>query len=136
MHHRIASPSPSHKRVLSSSRILCLSLALAAPTLFFGQSFTASVRGVVTDSAQAAVPAAKVTVTDVDRNLEHKTQADAMGRYVILALPPGAYTLSAEAAGFQKFPTAAFSTHRSRMGLCFWKFRTAPGAVGPVSNIV
>src|SRR6266568_2032091 len=98
MQHSIALLSPSRKRVVSSSRIMCLSLALAAPTLFFGQSFTASVRGVVTDSAQAAVPAAKITVTDVDRNLEHTTKADALGRYVILALPPGAYTLSAEAA--------------------------------------
>src|SRR2546430_1331368 len=108
MHHRIASLSPSHKRVVSSSRIMCLVLALAVPTLLFGQSFTASVRGVVTDSAQAAVPAAKVTITDVNRNLEHTTQADAMGRYVIMALPPGAYTLSAEAAGFQKFARSAF----------------------------
>src|SRR6266478_4404301 len=31
-------------------------------------------------------------------------------------------------------PTAAFSTHRSKMGLSFSKFRTAPGAVGPVSE--
>src|SRR5437867_9904879 len=108
MPHNVAPLSPLHKRVVSSSRIMCLVLALAVPTLLFGQSFTASVRGVVTDSAQAAVPAAKVTVTDVDRNLEHKTQADAMGRYVIMALPPGAYTLSAEAAGFQKFARSAF----------------------------
>src|SRR5437867_11740754 len=108
MHHIIALLSPSHRRVVSSSRIMCLVLALAVPTLLFGQSFTASVRGVVTDSAQAAVPAAKVTITDVNRNLEHTTQADAMGRYVIMALPPGAYTLSAEAAGFQKFARGAF----------------------------
>ena len=108
MHHSIALLSPPHKKLISSSRIICLALALAVPTLLFGQSFTASVRGVVTDSAQAAVPAAKVTVTDVDRNLEHKTQADAMGRYVIIALPPGAYTLSADAAGFQKFARSAF----------------------------
>ncbi len=108
MRHSTASLSRSHKRVVSSSRVMCLALALALPALLFGQSFTASVRGVVSDSAQAAVPAAKVTVTDVDRNLEHKTQADALGRYVILALPPGAYTLSAEAAGFQKFTRSAF----------------------------
>src|SRR6266511_1057512 len=102
MPHSFAPPSSSHKRAVFCSRILYLTLALALPTLLFGQSFTASVRGVVTDSAQAAVPAAKVTVTNVDRNLEHKAQTDAMGRYVIIALPPGAYTLSAEAAGFQK----------------------------------
>jgi len=59
MKHTNALRSPSLKRMVSSSRIMCLALALAVPTLLFGQSFTASVRGVVTDSAQAAVPAAK-----------------------------------------------------------------------------
>src|SRR5881296_850335 len=107
MHRSIAPLIPSQKRGVFSSRIMCLALVLAVPALF-GQSFTASVRGVVTDSAQAAVPAAKLMIIDVDRNLEHTTQADALGRYLILALPPGAYTLTAEAAGFQRFARSAF----------------------------
>src|SRR5437762_4546778 len=40
MQHCNALLSPSHKREASSSRIMCL--ALAVPTLLFGQSFTAS----------------------------------------------------------------------------------------------
>ena len=91
-----------------SLRILCLAFALASPTLLLSQSFTASVRGVITDSSQAAVPGAKVTVADVDRGLEHPTQTDSMGRYALMALPPGTYTLSAEAVGFLKFTRSQF----------------------------
>jgi len=79
------------------------------PTLLWAQSFNASVRGVVTDSSQAAIPAAKITVTDVDRNLDHSTQTDALGRYYLTALPPGTYRLSAEAAGFQKATRGEFT---------------------------
>lgn len=88
--------------------IAALVLALVMPALLSAQSFTASVRGIVTDSSQAAIPGAKITVTDVDRNLDHTTQADAMGRYNMMAIPPGRYTLMAEAAGFQKATHSMF----------------------------
>ncbi len=84
-------------------------LMLAIAVFLFGQSFTASVRGVITDSSEAAVPGAKITITDVDRNTERTGQTDAMGRYVITAIPPGTYTLAVEAAGFQKTTHAAFT---------------------------
>ena len=43
------------------------------PALIWAQSYTASIRGIVTDATQAAVPAATITVTDVDRNLKRTT---------------------------------------------------------------
>jgi carboxypeptidase family protein/TonB-dependent receptor-like protein len=95
-------------RVASSTWIVCLALALIAPAVLLAQSFTASVRGEVTDASQSPVPAAKITVTDVNRNLEHTAHTDVLGRYVITALPPSSYTLTVEAAGFQKFLHSAF----------------------------
>lgn len=95
--------------VRSGVGVASLALALAAPAFLNAQSFTASVRGMVTDSSQAAVPAVKVTVTDVNRNLDFTGQADAAGRYIILGLPPGTYKLSAEASGFQKYSHSAFA---------------------------
>src|SRR5215471_10270746 len=98
-----------NKRSLSffvGIRSVCLTvftLVVAVPALLQAQSFTASVRGVVTDPSQAAVPAAKVTVIDISRNRGFTAQTDAAGRYIITALPPGTYTLSAEAEGFQKY---------------------------------
>ena len=37
---------------------------LLLPALLLAQSYTASVRGVVTDASEAAVPGAKVVITD------------------------------------------------------------------------
>jgi Carboxypeptidase regulatory-like domain len=79
------------------------------PALLLAQSYTASVRGVVTDGSQAAVPEAKVTVTDVNRNTTHSATTDASGRYVITALPPGNYELTVEASGFNKHSQPAFA---------------------------
>src|SRR5213083_1000967 len=78
------------------------------PALMLGQSFTASVRGVVTDASHSAIPDAKVTVTDVDRNASHKVTTDASGRYVFTALPPGNYSLDVDASGFSKYSRGAF----------------------------
>ena len=65
-------------------------------------------RGVVTDASHSTIPQAKITVTDVSRNLEHTAVSDSSGRYQVTALPPGTYSLHAEAAGFKKYARNAF----------------------------
>lgn len=77
-------------------------------TITFAQSFTGSIRGTVTDSTQAAVPAAKVIAVDVDRKVEYPTQADASGRYIFPSLPAANYSITVEATGFRKFTRSAF----------------------------
>lgn len=72
------------------------------------QSFTATIRGVVTDASQAAVAGAKVVARESNRNIDHPTTTDASGRYVLSALPPGRYTLSVEQPGFKKFKQQDF----------------------------
>ncbi len=71
-------------------------------TSVWGQSYTGSIRGTVTDPTKAAVPNAKVTVTDLDRNVEYPTTADSSGRYIFPTLPAARYGLAVEAAGFRK----------------------------------
>lgn len=73
------------------------------------QSFTASLRGTVMDPTQAAIPGAKVTVTDIQRNLNFTTETDAAGRYVVTALPPAQYRVSVEATGFQTYSGSPFT---------------------------
>src|SRR5215204_4517964 len=86
------------------------SILLVASTFAFGQSsFTAAVRGLVTDRTGAAVVAAKISVTESDRNVPHAVVSDEGGRYSAAALPPGRYTLTVEAPGFKKYALSAFS---------------------------
>jgi hypothetical protein len=61
------------------------------------------IRGIVTDPSGAAVPNAKVTITEVERNVSHPAATDAAGRYAVTALPPGTYTLWVEAPGFKRY---------------------------------
>jgi hypothetical protein len=88
--------------------LVCLFLLAVAPGLLVAQSFTASIRGVVTDASSAAVPEAKVTATNAERNTSTSALTDTQGRYVITALQPGSYTLTVEARGFRRYSMSAF----------------------------
>src|SRR5579872_6430780 len=70
------------------------------PAILPGQSYTASVRGIITDASHAAIPSVHVTVTCLYLISKESATTDNAGRYVITALPAGHYTLSAEAQGF------------------------------------
>ncbi len=85
-----------------SIQIFCLLLAAAAHA-WAQSSFTAAVRGVVSDSSGAVIAGAKVILTEAERNVPHSVVADDAGRYSVPALPPGAYSLSVEATGFKKY---------------------------------
>src|SRR5207245_7621409 len=68
--------------------LLCMALAVSG-VAGAQSSYTAAVRGVVTDASGGAIPGATVTVTESDRNVPHTVTADREGRYVVTALPPG-----------------------------------------------
>ena len=57
----------------------------------------------MTDPTGAVVPNAKVIATKSDTNSQFETVTNAEGLYTIPFLPPGPYSLSAEATGFKKF---------------------------------
>ncbi len=88
---------------------MLLPALLAVTAILWGQSFTASVRGVVTDSSDAAIPGARVVVKDAQRNTEFTTATDSMGRFVVAALPPSSYLLIVEAAGFKRSQVGPFT---------------------------
>ncbi|MFN7938199.1 MAG: carboxypeptidase regulatory-like domain-containing protein [Bryobacteraceae bacterium] len=85
--------------------LVCLAAITAAA---WSQSFTASLRGTVTDASGAALPGAKIVVTEAERNVAHNTVTDGSGRYSLSALPPGNYDLTVEASGFRKFVQQRF----------------------------
>lgn len=66
-----------------------------------GQVGTASIRGLVTDSSGAAVPGAKVTVTNIQTGIVTSVETDGYGRYAVQTLPIGEYGLQVQTKGFK-----------------------------------
>ncbi|MGI8745725.1 MAG: TonB-dependent receptor domain-containing protein [Bryobacteraceae bacterium] len=90
------------QRSLPVSRLLYLVLLVTA-FAWSQSSYTAAVRGTVSDPSGAAVPGAKVTLTEAERGIAHGMSTDQEGRYFLTALPPGKYTLLVEAGGFKRY---------------------------------
>jgi hypothetical protein len=67
----------------------------------FSQSSQGTIQGSVFDQSGGAIAGATVTVTDVARGLVRTLTTDSAGEYVAQNLNPGAYTVKAEAKGFQ-----------------------------------
>jgi len=64
------------------------------------QATTAQISGVVSDSNGAAVANATVKATNKDNGLVREVTASGDGIYTIVTLPPGKYTVVAQASGF------------------------------------
>lgn len=57
--------------------------------------------GTVTDPPSAIVPRTQVVLTSVETGIEHRSETNAVGRYVYVNVPPGYYTIEASADGFR-----------------------------------
>ncbi|PYT21277.1 MAG: carboxypeptidase regulatory-like domain-containing protein [Acidobacteria bacterium] len=91
------------KRASFPSLALAMPLILTAIFAVQAQDYRARVQGVVSDPTQAAVSAAKVTLKNVNTGIENVKTTDATGAYVFDLVPPGTYSVAAEAAGFNRF---------------------------------
>jgi hypothetical protein len=96
--------SISHE-IVNNARFLFLSLVViwCAGAVAHGQAVGASLTGQVTDSGGAAIPRATVVAKNVGTNLTLTVTSDGQGTYTISPLPPGTYSLSVEAKGFQSY---------------------------------
>ncbi len=74
-----------------------LALSLSA----FAQIQNGQFTGTITDPSGAAIPNAKVTVTNVGTNLSVTATTNPTGSYVARELPVGTYRITAEAQGFK-----------------------------------
>jgi hypothetical protein len=62
----------------------------------------ATLLGTITDSTGATVPGAKVTATETATGLIHESVTNESGNYTFPDMPPGKYSVTAEAKGFKK----------------------------------
>ena len=85
-------------RTISCLTLLCISMAVQVSA----QVNTASLTGLVTDSAGAVVPNASVKVKNKATDVESSATTDSSGYYTFASLPVGTYTLTIELSGFKK----------------------------------
>lgn len=90
------------KAFTKSFIIAGLTLCIAAQ-IALGQSTFATITGVVTDPAGAAVPGAKVEAANRQTSFRHTATANNDGQYTLANILDGTYTLEITASGFQVF---------------------------------
>ena len=86
-----------------------------------------TISGVVTDPSGAAMPGAKVTLVDLQRNQTSSGVTDASGNYEFSQLLPGTYQVSVESAGFKKSISESLSV--SPQSVVRYDFQLQVGAV-------
>src|ERR1700730_17069819 len=64
-------------------------------------SYTAQVRGTITDPAHAVISDVRVTVTNESTGIVTTATTNTSGEYVVNGLRPASYSIKAEAPGFQ-----------------------------------
>jgi hypothetical protein len=89
-------------RGFASRSVFFLVVALLVATVAFGQaSYTAQIRGVVSDQSGAVVVKAAITITNDATNIAQTTHSDDHGQYFFVGLRPAVYTIKAESKGFR-----------------------------------
>jgi hypothetical protein len=84
------------------SLLLCLTALFGLAPAAWGQQVFGSIYGTVTDATGAAVPNAKVTITDQDKGTKYDATTNEAGNYSRERLIPGMYTVEVEGTGFRK----------------------------------
>ncbi|WP_051669526.1 TonB-dependent receptor [Bryobacter aggregatus] len=68
----------------------------------WAQTFTGAIGGRVTDDAAAAVPNARITITEIATNAIWKTESNSTGDYLVSFLKPGEYNVVISVQGFKE----------------------------------
>src|SRR5689334_5788258 len=83
--------------------VVYLCLALSLPV--FGQKFTGTIRGTVTDKSGAVVANAPVTITNDATGDTRTVNTSQAGEFVAVELNPGTYTVRVKQSGFKEYVT-------------------------------
>ena len=86
--------------MLNALRLTVATIAFGC--LLLGQDYRARLQGTITDSTEAAVAGAKVTLRNINTGTSVTKESMANGHYIFDFVEPGTYSLSVEMAGFAK----------------------------------
>ncbi len=88
-------------RILSAA-VLLFSAMATLTRVAHSQVLKGQILGAVNDASGAVIPSATLTLTDVAKGIQTKTQTNDDGNYVFVNLDPGLYSLSVEHTGFSR----------------------------------
>src|SRR2546427_7835024 len=80
-------------------------MSLASSGALFAQSDLGRISGFIKDPSGATIANAKVTIRN-NTGIERQTTTNDSGYYVVTNVPPGLYTMIAEATGFQRYESS------------------------------
>ena len=83
--------------------LLAVTLLALTPAAGRAQNVYGTIAGTITDSSDAAISDATVTLTNKDTADKHTIATDASGNYVFVDILRGTYKLEVEKSGFKKF---------------------------------
>lgn len=78
-------------------------ISLLVAAISYGQVFTATLSGLVTDQSGAGIPSATVHIKNLETNDTREVETTSEGRYTVTQLKPGPYEVTVEAKGFKRF---------------------------------
>ena len=78
---------------------------------------TATLSGVVSDPQGAVVPNAALTLTSSEKGITRTSISDGGGRYSFNQLPPGAYSLTIKAKGFEAYEQTGIALDAAETGV-------------------
>src|SRR5438876_10609114 len=89
------------KHVFRRSFVVFVAVLMISEILF-AQSDLGTISGLVRDPSGASVPGAMVTIKN-PAGIERRATTNESGLYTVTNIPPGFYSMSVEAPGFQKY---------------------------------
>lgn len=127
--------SLSQTRTFRTSALLIFLAALLCwpGQVSLAQSATGGIRGVVTDTSDAAVPNAIVTARNVATGVTIKTTTSGEGLYTIPRILPGIYNVTVEASGFKKTEITSIEVSVGKDTVVDTKIE--PGAISEVVTV-
>lgn len=120
-------------RLSAAFASLLLLLTFATFQLNAQMTNVGRISGTVTDTAQAVIPGATITVTSQDTGLKRTTTTDPKGYYVISNLPVGTYSVTAKQTGFGNLVKSGYRVDAD--GRVTVDFSLKPGTVNETVEV-